>query len=98
MRYALLVGVMALALLTGCEQHLDWQGWVYPDRNNLADDIPIGSFSTVGQCAASAKAVIVRLEERRDEDGEPIRADYECGYKCKPGDVVGGNVCEKTEH
>jgi hypothetical protein len=91
-----LLPVLALAL-SACEQR-DWQGWVYPDRNNLADDIPIGAFSTLNQCGASARAVLIRLEERRDEDGEQIIGDYECGYKCKPDGGLGGlNVCERTE-
>lgn len=89
--------ILVVAFVAGCDKP-QWQGWVYPDRNDLTDDIPIGAFSTLGQCGASAKAIIIRLEERRDEDGELIQGDYECGYKCKPDAGIGGlNLCEKTE-
>lgn len=90
------IALVALLLLTACDRQPEWRGWVYPDRNNLADDITIGAFDTLGQCGASAKAIIVRLEESRDESGVPVRADYECGYKCKSAAGLSGNVCEQT--
>lgn len=87
-----------LLALCGCEQR-EWQGWVYPAAYDLTDDIRIGHFKSLEECRASAKAILVRTEERQDEDGEPIKGDYECGYQCKPDGGMGGlNVCQKTEH
>lgn len=91
------LAALAALLIAGCEQSKDWQGWVYPDRNDLTDDIPIGAFSTRDECAATAKAILIRFENR-DENGDEIIGDYECGFKCKPDGGLGGlNVCEKTE-
>jgi hypothetical protein len=84
-------------LLTGCDQ-APWQGWVYPAASDLTDDIPIGHFESLEQCRASAKAILVRTNERQGEDGSSMTGDYECGFKCKPDGGLGGlNVCEKTE-
>ena len=80
-RWALL---FAAVMLSACEQR-PWQGWVYPDANDFTDDISIGGFASLEECRASAKAVLTRTEERRHDDGEPIKGDYECGLKCKPG-------------
>ena len=92
-----LVGIIVLVLLAGCQQRPDWQGWVYPDRNNLAESLPLGSFDSLPKCRAAARNVITLLE-KEIHDGEPVRADYECGFKCKPGSGMGGlNVCVKTE-
>ena len=92
-RAALLI---ATFLLAGCDNSR-WEGWVYPDRSNLTDDIPIGRFKTLKECGDAARNILKRLDER-DENGDPVLGDYECGYKCKPeGDASGLNVCEKTE-
>lgn len=83
------VALAALALL-GCEQR-EWQGWVYPDKNNLPDDIPIGTYGSLEECRASAQNILKRLG-----DADLTHGDYECGYQCKP--ASGGlNICEKTE-
>ena len=88
------VGAFALVLCS-CDQ-APWQGWVYPNRSNLTDDIAIGRFATLEQCRASAREILDR--QNIFEDGEKIEGDYECGYKCKPdGGESGLNVCEKTE-
>lgn len=97
MRIATIVTPLLAVLLAGCDR-APWQGWVYPSASDLTDDIPIGRFDSLEQCRGSAKAVLARTEERRDGDGEAIKGDYECGYKCKPdGGMSGSNVCEKTE-
>ncbi len=78
----------------GCGEAKDWQGWVYPDRNNLPDDIPIGSFNSLANCGVAARNLLSRLNTR-DEGGQTVEGDYECGYKCES--ASGGlNVCEKT--
>jgi hypothetical protein len=65
------------------------QGWLYPDRDNLTDDIPLGSFKTRQECARSAKEVLSIIE---------TAGDYECGFRCKPATSIPGlHMCEKTE-
>lgn len=94
---AMLALIPALTLAS-CNRPKDWQGWVYPNRNNLTDDIPIGSFETFAQCSATAKALVIRFESERDDQGNWTRGDYECGFKCKPTGRRGAlNICEKTE-
>jgi len=96
MRCAVLVGVSSLVLLNECQRHQGWQGWVYPDRNNLAESLPLGEFASLPQCRAAARNVITRLE-KEVHDSEPVQAAYECGFKCKPSGMGGLNVCERTE-
>ena len=86
---------LAIAL-AGCDARADWKGWVYPDHNNLTDDIPIGAFVSLEECRKSASKILDRLNIY--EDGEKIEGDFECGFKCKAEGGIGGlNVCEKTE-
>lgn len=97
MKGAWLLGLATL--LSACEDfNPQWKGWVYPDASFLPDDIPIGRFSSLEECRASARALQERLAERQHLNGEAIAGDYECGYQCKPDGGLGGlNVCEKTE-
>ena len=91
----LLLPAIVIAL-SGCGAKSDWKGWVYPDRNNLTDDIPIGAYSTLEDCRASARNILTRL--KTSPANQTIVGDYECGLKCKPDSGLGGiNVCEKTE-
>ena len=84
-------------LLSSCDMVLDahqWQGWVYPNKNALTNDIPLGKFSSLAECRDSAKKLISYLP-RQAENGSEISADYECGRKCRPiGD--GMNMCAET--
>ena len=84
----------AWLLVAGCEPRPDWRGWVYPDRSNLTESLPIGRFDSLAQCRATATGVI-KLLKQEIHDGEPVRADYQCGFKCKPGEG-GSDICEKT--
>ena len=87
--------VLMFLALGACDQ-APWQGWVYPNKDDLTDDIPIGRFPTLEQCRQSATTVLER--QNLFQDGEKIQGDYECGYKCKPeGGGSGLNICEKTE-
>ena len=90
---------IALVALTSCDNFApQWKGWVYPDGSALVDDIPLGMFSSLEECRVSAQSAVRHFEERSDRDGETVKADYECGYKCKEDGGLGGlNVCERTE-
>lgn len=79
-------------LLIGCGE--SWQGFVYPNKNNLAKYIYIGNYDSLEQCRTSARWNINNLELTD-------KADYECGLNCAP--LIKGRgldstrVCDKTE-
>ena len=89
----LLAGLLAL---TGCGEKPEWKGWIYPDHSNLTRDIPIGAFNSLEECRNSARPLLANFNLY--QDGLKVEGDYECGFKCKKDDGLGGlNVCEKTE-
>lgn len=61
-----------------------WIGFVYPDRNRLADFREIGVFDTVGECTLAA----------RSQTGP--RGAFECAHNCERGPYGGPLVCEET--
>lgn len=97
----ILLAVVCLTLCS-CSGPLPWQGWVYPDRNDLTDSIPLGAFSSLEDCRISARTAIRLLSDAEQRtlavspDYEPLEQDWECGYKCRP-DAGGLNVCERTD-
>jgi hypothetical protein len=87
------LGLLLLPFIAGCDP-TPWQGWVYPDRHNLAVAIHIGNFESLEQCRQQAHFKL--HQHALYEDGEKLKGDYECGYSCKP-DGYGLNICKKTE-
>ncbi|MBS4053067.1 MAG: hypothetical protein KGZ69_17965 [Methylomonas sp.] len=65
-----------------------WQGYVYPNSNNILIDKYVGSYKTLEECRAASVAMLDNLNSRE-------KGDYECGLNCKPKD--GLNICDKTE-
>ena len=69
---------------------------MYPNRSDLTRDIPLGAFSSLEECRIASRTLLANFN--LELDGERIEGDYECGYKCKKDEGLGGlNVCEKTE-
>jgi hypothetical protein len=88
--------IVTVLLLSGCEKAPEWKGWVYPNKSALVVDVPIGAFSTLQECRASAREILSRMNTY--ENGEKVEGDYECGFQCKLDGGLGGlNVCQKTE-
>lgn len=87
--------IFALTLsLSACSaQSEQWEGWVYPDKDNLAQSVDIGTYKSLTECRVSALELLTKLSS--------IDAgDYECGLNCKPlfenvEDSV--HVCEQTQ-
>lgn len=78
--------VLCFCLMTaGCFEE-KWDGFYYPNKENLAVDQHIGTYSTLGDCREAARAIIQ----------SNLNADYECGLNC---DTSKGKpyICEKTE-
>ena len=80
----ILVG--ATALLSGCGED-EWDGYIYPDKDDLFVYEYLGRYPSLAECRAGALAKISLLPD-------PARADWECGLNCEPG--LGALVCERT--
>ena len=68
-----------------------WQGSVYPDRNNLRNDIRLPEYASLESCRRAALHMI--------HSNGWKNADYECGLNCRPmfPELVDSVlVCKKT--
>ena len=63
-----------------------YQGFIYPDRRNMIDDITIGVFHELQQCREVAIEIIARSGW--------TKADYECGKNCRG--KTKPFICEET--
>jgi hypothetical protein len=69
----------------------EWEGFVYPNKNNLTEHINIGVFKSLESCRAAALKKLSQVSSI--EEG-----DYECGLNCGFRDGMGDlRVCKKTE-
>jgi hypothetical protein len=90
------LSICLLFVNSGCEREAQWQGWVYPNKFDLTDDIPIGAYPSLVDCRKSARNILERAALYKD--GERVPGDYECGFDCELESGAGGlNVCKKTE-
>lgn len=78
-----------LTSLTACGERADWKGWIYPNRDDLTSDVPLGRFTSLEECRATATEALFALKS--------YEGDYECGFKCKLRPELGLDVCERTE-
>lgn len=86
----ILIFLIALILFTRCRSE-SWEGFVYPDRDDLTVYRAIGTFGSLAECRVAAVAELRTI----DAAG---RGDYECGLNCRESTVVGGpRVCDTTE-
>jgi len=66
-----------------------WEGFVYPNGNDLTIHRNIGVYDSLELCRTAALNLL--------EDISSIRAgDYECGLNCKVNTEYDLKVCEKT--
>lgn len=87
MRLPLPATMLLTCLVSGCQER--WDGWAYPDRNNLGDAYPLGQFSTLPDCRQAARAFLA--------GARTLTGDYECGRNCKlSSDPAAPAVCEVT--
>jgi hypothetical protein len=73
----------ALLLACGSSEQDRWEGFVYPDRDDLTRHRVIGTFSSMDECLSAVR-----------EEAGPEGA-YECGLNCRAGSD-GLSVCERT--
>ena len=83
------IGTLIALSLTTCSEDT-WEGFFYPDRNNLSRYVDLGEFSSLEACrfAINEHAQIKRISEDK--------FDYECGKNCKPMDG-GLKICSETK-
>ena len=67
----------------------DWNGFFYPDKNNLSKYSNLGSYGSLESCRAAIKEHAYRMNLLSTE------YDYECGKNCKAmqGDL---KICSET--
>jgi hypothetical protein len=78
------IGLIALSLV-GCGER--WEGFVYPDKNNLANHLSIGEYSSLENCRDAARSALKDISSITS-------GDYECGLNCSDG--ASQKICEKT--
>ena len=92
MRLRTLIPIISIPLLTACGEN--WQGFVYPNKSNLANYLYIGNYKSLEECRESARWNI-------SNQRLTATADYECGLNCAPLREGRGldstRVCDKTE-
>ena len=77
-----------LLLCTGCSDK--WEGFVYPNKDDLTKHRSLGHFPSLEECRAAARGMLEELKALE-------RGDYECGKNCDDGSTFGGiKVCEDT--
>jgi hypothetical protein len=78
-----------ITLLVGCGEK--WDGFVYPDKTNLATHIYIGGYESLERCRISAMQALKTL-------GKKTEGDYECGLNCEPEKGLDDiRICEATK-
>lgn len=81
--------VFSLAV-SGCFKE-EWEGFIYPNKNNLSEHINIGSYTSLEECRVSAIKALNKISS-------VSAGDYECGLNCESKNSMDGvKVCEKTE-
>lgn len=84
------VAVIAALTMSGCFKE-EWEGFVYPNKNNLAEHINVGKYRSLEECRASAVSVLNKISSI-------TAGDYECGLNCDSKSSMSGiKVCVKTE-
>jgi predicted component of type VI protein secretion system len=85
----LLLPLIVLCVLAGCSKN-KWEGFVYPNKNDLTIHKNAGVFNSLEQCRAAALDMLLEL-------GAKETGDYECGLNCENRAGLSMKVCEKTE-
>ena len=86
----LLLLISSVVMLSSCFKE-EWEGFVYPDKNNLTVHRNIGVYESLESCRAAALNALSQISAIE-------KGDYECGLNCENRSDMGGiKVCERTE-
>lgn len=81
--------ISSTLLLTACFQE-EWEGFVYPNKNDLTVHRNIGVHNSLEGCRSAALNMLSQISSIE-------KGDYECGLNCESRSGMGGiKVCEKT--
>ena len=79
---------LAVVAIAGCSD--SWEGFVYPNRNDLTRHRNLGKFESLETCRASAFGFLAEIKALDS-------GDYECGKNCDNGSNFSGiKLCEET--
>jgi hypothetical protein len=79
---------LVLLLCAGCSD--SWEGFVYPNKNDLTQHHNLGHFSSLQACRAAARDRLAAFHALE-------RGDYECGHYCDDGSRLRGiKICQET--
>jgi hypothetical protein len=67
-----------------------WEGFVYPNKNDLTIHKNIGEFESLDICRGAAKNKLHQIKSFG-------KGDYECGLNCEFNSNYGINVCKETK-
>lgn len=88
-QYLITIIIVLSFMVSGCLKE-EWEGFVYPNKNNLSEHISIGSYKSLEECRISAINVLNKISS-------VSAGDYECGLNCKSKSDMGGlKICEET--
>ena len=77
-------------LLASCGEE-KWEGFVYPNKNDLTVYRNIGVYESLESCRSATWYMLSEISSIE-------RGDYECGLNCEYRSGMGGiKICEKTE-
>jgi len=87
-----IIGALVFAfILSSCGKE-EWEGFVYPNKNDLTAHRNIGIYESLESCRSAAWDMLSRISSIE-------QGDYECGLNCEYRSGMGGiKICEKTEH
>lgn len=83
--------ISLVLLLSSCSKE-KWEGFVYPNENDLSNHKNIGVYESLKSCRDAALNTLARINSIE-------KGDYECGLNCEYRSGMREiKVCEKTEH
>jgi len=86
----LILIISSVLLLSSCFKE-EWEGFVYPNKNDFTVHRNVGVYESLENCRIAALNTLSHISSIQE-------GDYECGLNCEARSSMGGiKVCEKTE-
>lgn len=79
--------MIILLVLAGCSSGERWEGYVYPDKDNLLMHRNSGEFDSLEECEAASMEILKSMSALQ-------KGYYECGKNCDPGSSHYNRHCE----
>lgn len=95
--FAVAAAITVAGAISACGES-DWNGTLYPDREDLLAGQDLGTFATLDACRAAAEAAVAQLRAAAGGEfavGAPLPG-WECGADCRT-DEDGDLVCKRVE-